>query len=36
MAELYHEEAKKKNVKIINACGFDSLPSDLGALMMVN
>eukprot|EP01027_Heterolobosea_sp_BB2_P007379 GEZU01010988.1.p1 GENE.GEZU01010988.1~~GEZU01010988.1.p1 ORF type:complete len:455 (-),score=131.82 GEZU01010988.1:745-2082(-) len=27
----YHEEAKAKNVLIINACGFDSLAADVGA-----
>jgi len=26
----YHEEAKKKGVHIVGACGFDSIPADLG------
>ena len=28
----YHEKAIKNKVKIIHACGFDSIPSDLGVL----
>ncbi len=26
----YHKKAKEKNIKIINSCGFDSIPSDMG------
>jgi len=26
----YHEKAKANDVKIVNSCGFDSIPSDLG------
>ena len=26
----YHLEAQKKRIKIVNSCGFDSIPSDLG------
>ena len=28
--DLHHEEAKNNQVKIVNSCGFDSIPSDLG------
>jgi len=27
----YHEVAKARRAKIVNACGFDSIPHDLGA-----
>ena len=30
MIDLYHEDAKDNNVRIVNSCGFDSIPSDLG------
>lgn len=29
--ERYHAQAAHKRVKIVNACGFDSIPHDLGA-----
>ena len=32
----HQEEAARKGVKIVTCCGFDSIPSDLGAQMMVN
>eukprot|EP01099_Mayorella_cantabrigiensis_P001943 TRINITY_DN1837_c0_g1_i1.p1 TRINITY_DN1837_c0_g1~~TRINITY_DN1837_c0_g1_i1.p1 ORF type:complete len:364 (-),score=90.46 TRINITY_DN1837_c0_g1_i1:277-1335(-) len=32
----YHQEAKEKGVAIVNGCGFDSIPSDLGALFVAN
>ena len=31
MITRHHEEAKKKSIRIIPSCGFDSIPSDLGA-----
>lgn len=31
MLEKYDAEAKRRNVLIINCCGFDSIPADLGA-----
>ena len=31
MIAKHHEEASKKGVRIIPACGYDSIPSDLGA-----
>eukprot|EP01023_Acetabularia_acetabulum_P051212 TRINITY_DN5640_c0_g1_i13.p1 TRINITY_DN5640_c0_g1~~TRINITY_DN5640_c0_g1_i13.p1 ORF type:complete len:431 (-),score=68.30 TRINITY_DN5640_c0_g1_i13:35-1327(-) len=34
--ESYHEKAKAKKTKIVHACGFDSVPSDLGAYMVVD
>lgn len=30
----YHEAAAASGTRIINCCGFDSVPSDLGALLM--
>jgi short subunit dehydrogenase-like uncharacterized protein len=30
MIDLYHEDAKENKVRIVNSCGFDSIPSDLG------
>lgn len=32
----YHTQAQAKGVKIVNACGFDSVPHDLGALYTLN
>jgi short subunit dehydrogenase-like uncharacterized protein len=34
-AERLHAEAQAKKVKIVHSCGFDSVPSDLGAHMLV-
>ena len=28
--DTFHEKAKKQKIKIINSCGFDSIPSDVG------
>lgn len=36
MIDEYHEDARKKEVRIVNSCGFDSIPSDLGTLMVQN
>ena len=36
MVHLYDEVAEKKQIKIVNCCGFDSIPHDLGALFTVN
>ena len=30
MIDAHHEEAAAKGVKIVNCCGFDSIPSDMG------
>tara|TARA_B100000427_G_scaffold329089_1_gene344030 strand:+ start:2610 stop:3788 length:1179 start_codon:yes stop_codon:yes gene_type:complete len=30
MIEEHHEEAKRKGVRIVPSCGYDSIPSDLG------
>ena len=30
MIDKYHSKAKKNKIKIINSCGFDSIPSDMG------
>ncbi|AUM14581.1 saccharopine dehydrogenase family protein [Ketobacter alkanivorans] len=32
----YHDQAAAKHIKIINCCGFDSIPHDLGALYTVH
>lgn len=31
MINRYHEKAEKAGVRIVNCCGFDSIPHDLGA-----
>lgn len=36
MIHLYDEVARKKQLKIVNSCGFDSIPHDLGALFTIN
>ncbi|PNW82174.1 hypothetical protein CHLRE_06g277100v5 [Chlamydomonas reinhardtii] len=33
--QRHHETAKKKGVKILHCCGYDSIPSDMGTFMMV-
>lgn len=35
MVRLYHKQAKEKQVKIINCCGYDSIPSDMGVFYAV-
>ncbi|KAG0363381.1 saccharopine dehydrogenase-like oxidoreductase [Gamsiella multidivaricata] len=32
MAFKYHEQAKEAQVSIVNVCGFDSIPADMGVL----
>ena len=34
--DKYHTKAIKNKVKIVNACGFDSIPSDLGVFFAQN
>lgn len=34
MIERYHEEAARKQVMIIPCCGYDSIPYDLGAMLV--
>jgi len=36
MIDANEQAAKKSGAHIVNCCGFDSLPSDLGAFMMQN
>ncbi|KAI8924849.1 hypothetical protein BC831DRAFT_463424 [Entophlyctis helioformis] len=36
MAEKYHDLAVQNNVLIVNSCGFDSIPSDLGTFLIAN
>lgn len=35
LIRAYHEEAASKGVRIVNCCGFDSVPSDIGTLLVV-
>lgn len=34
MQVKYNEEAAKKGVYIVSACGFDSIPTDLGVVFL--
>ena len=34
MIDCHHAEAAQRGVRIVPFCGFDSIPSDIGALMM--
>lgn len=34
MIERYEESAKRSGARIVNSCGFDSIPSDLGVLFL--
>lgn len=34
MVDEHHDEAAKSGARIVHCCGFDSLPSDLGVLML--
>lgn len=34
MIDQHHERAQKTGSRIVHCCGFDSIPSDLGTLMM--
>jgi short subunit dehydrogenase-like uncharacterized protein len=34
--DRYHQDAKKTGALIIHACGYDSIPSDLGAMLAAN
>ncbi|CBL46882.1 Hypothetical protein HDN1F_32990 [gamma proteobacterium HdN1] len=36
MIYLYDEIARENQTKIVNCCGFDSIPHDLGALFTIN
>ena len=36
MIDQHHEQAKSKKIKIVHCCGFDSIPSDLGVLVLQN
>ncbi len=35
LIERHHDAARENGVRIVNCCGFDSIPHDLGAYMMV-
>ena len=32
--DLFHSRAKENNCRIIHSCGFDSIPSDIGVLLL--
>ncbi len=34
MIDLHHARAKETGARIVNCCGFDSIPSDLGVLVL--
>lgn len=34
MIDTYHDSARERSVRIVHACGFDSVPSDLGMLLV--
>ncbi|MBX3250688.1 MAG: saccharopine dehydrogenase NADP-binding domain-containing protein [Myxococcales bacterium] len=34
MIDAHHERARETGARIVHCCGFDSIPSDLGTLMM--
>jgi short subunit dehydrogenase-like uncharacterized protein len=34
MIDAHHEEARKTGARIVHCCGYDSIPSDLGTLMV--
>ncbi|ORX99326.1 saccharopine dehydrogenase [Basidiobolus meristosporus CBS 931.73] len=36
MIEKFHDQAVANNALIVNFCGFDSVPSDMGAFMMTS
>lgn len=36
MIDRHHQRARENDTRIIHSCGFDSVPSDIGALMVQN
>lgn len=36
LIKQFHNNATQKGVKIVNCCGYDSIPSDMGALLVVD
>ena len=36
LIDSFHKEAKSKKIKIVNSCGFDSIPSDMGVYFIQN
>jgi len=36
MIDRHHEKAETQKVKIVNSCGFDCIPSDIGTLLLSN
>lgn len=35
-SQMFGDKAAAKGVKVVHCCGYDSIPSDMGALMMVD
>lgn len=36
IAERFHYQASQAGVKIVNCCGYDSIPMDMGTLFVVD
>lgn len=36
MQLLYHKQAEEKGVYIVSACGFDSIPAEIGSLFFTH
>lgn len=36
MIDAHHAEAERKGVKVVHCCGYDSVPFDIGALVVVD
>jgi short subunit dehydrogenase-like uncharacterized protein len=36
MVQAHHGAAAAKGVKVVHCCGYDSIPFDLGALVVVD
>jgi short subunit dehydrogenase-like uncharacterized protein len=36
MIDQHHAEAEKKGVRVVPCCGYDAIPSDLGAMLVAN
>lgn len=36
MAHRYHDDAVRRGVRLVPACGFASVPPDLGCLLLVH
>eukprot|EP01041_Mallomonas_annulata_P001382 gene1382-2659_t len=36
MIDKFHDNAQKKKLRIVNCCGYDCIPADIGAMMMAD